>query len=245
MTTWTGSNETLNQAKQLQSQLKTNIEAFRKAVQDYQSSIEEQLGPLKLRGTLRKLTRLGKKPPPGGPPPLGPEDACKMFKFMEATMNVPLMIFVDILQGLKDKFTSDEDDEADIPKQSYAAEVVPKEDVHELSQKLMTAPVIDSVFEQYPHDVDRQDNQVRCSFLSALVQRLIFICSRCRKADLYKVSCISLPLAARLSEPTLKLSRLETRPSLTSQALQPIIALHPGEASGPTLCTSPGKADVL
>jgi len=162
--TWTANNETLDQAKQLRGQLKTNIEAFRKAVKDYQSSIEAQLGPLKLRDTLRKLIRLGKKPPG---PPLGPEGACKLFKFMEAALNVPLMMFVDILQGFKDKFTSDEDDEADMSKLSYAAEAVRKEDVHDLSEKLMTAPVIDSVFERYPQDVDRQDDQVRYSSLSS------------------------------------------------------------------------------
>jgi hypothetical protein len=224
--TWTGNNETLDQAKQLQGQLKTNIEAFRKAVKDYQSSIEEQLGPLKLRDTLRKLIRLGKKPPPA-PPPLSPEGACKLFKSMEAALNVPLMMFVDILQGFKDKFISDEDDEADMSKLSYAAEAVRKEDVHDLSQKLMTAPVIDSVFERYPQDVDRQDDQVRWSSLSSQHSRLILVCSRCRKPDLYKVPSGS-PLAAKNSEMIARLSHLEMRKSITSQALLKINALNPG-----------------
>jgi len=83
-------------------------------------------------------------------------------------LNVPLMMFVDILQGFKDKFISDEDDEADMSKLSYAAEAVRKEDVHDLSQKLMTAPVIDSVFERYPQDVDRQDDQKTGPLQSAI-----------------------------------------------------------------------------
>lgn len=145
--TWTSSNETLESLGKLKCDIMKNIEALRQAVREYHSGLEEQIGKLPLRDTLRKLLML-RKPPPG--PPLSPKDCCKILALMEEAVGMGFHIFVNFLGNAPE----------DPTKYQYSAEIMPRADVVQLSQMSICAPVVDSVFDKYPRRETSDDDIV-------------------------------------------------------------------------------------
>ncbi|ORX63585.1 hypothetical protein K493DRAFT_365211 [Basidiobolus meristosporus CBS 931.73] len=143
--TWTNSNETLEQANKLKSEITTNTTAVRDAVKALKASLESQIGSPTVLENLRKLLRIRKSPPGRDPrpPPLTPEEVCKITKFMNSMIDTA---FVVIAQLVSYKPDNDNDKE---PAAQYWAEFIPKPTVLQLSESAFTAPVVDSVYDLY------------------------------------------------------------------------------------------------
>lgn len=171
VSTWTNNNETLQQASKLKSNIAENAKAFSQAVKSFQSSLEEQVGNAALRDSLKKLLRLRKSPPK---PPMGPETACKILDQMQQMKNIPLKMFITYEPSQSQEGTDKalplaeanvlpgdghEQEEQSGPSYdgSYTVEILQKEHVLQLSHKPMCAPVVDSIYEQYPKSPDSDD----------------------------------------------------------------------------------------
>lgn len=158
--TWTNSNETLEQANQLKSQIKTNTTTLRDAIKTLKSSLESQIGSLTVLENLRKLLRIRKSPPGRDPPPppLTPQEVCKITNVMKSMVDTT---FVVIAQLASHKPGTENDNE---PAEQYWAEFIPKPTVLQLSQSAFTAPVVDSVYDMYqqppPKAEDKVSNQL-------------------------------------------------------------------------------------
>ncbi|KAK2002477.1 hypothetical protein LX36DRAFT_729506 [Colletotrichum falcatum] len=164
LSTWTNSNETLQEANKLKADVSANAEAFRQTVKTFQSNLEEQIGNPLLQGSLKKLLRLGGSPPE---PPMRPEDACKMIDQMKQMEGTPMTMFISYDPNRpqektdkvpphvkaevdpRDEHQQEEPDDQ-VPTGSHTVEMLPKADVLQLSQKPMCAPLIDLAYEQYP-----------------------------------------------------------------------------------------------
>jgi len=141
--TWTGSNETLQKADKLMDDIQKGTEALRQLVAQYVSALEELVGGPLLQDALRRLMRMrnavpGK--PRGTPPPVDPGMPCKVFKTMRSMPKTPFLLFGS-MQG---------EHQEDMMKNSYVAELVQEDHVLQLTQKVTTAGVVDSLFESYP-----------------------------------------------------------------------------------------------
>ncbi|KAG0629943.1 hypothetical protein M758_1G141300 [Ceratodon purpureus] len=168
VSTWTGTNETLEKADKLKKEIQDGTEAYRERVRQYLAGLEELVGSPVLQDTLRKLMRLRNAvpgrpwgpPPPndpdnvpgrpdpdnvpgrrrGPPPPNDPDMCCKMLNEMRGMLGVPLLIFASLLGQDNDDSTQNE----------YITEVVSEAQVVQLSEKDWTAPVIDSLYAGFP-----------------------------------------------------------------------------------------------
>jgi hypothetical protein len=156
VSTWTGSNETLDKADKLRKEIKDGTEAYRQMVRQYLAALEEVVGNIELQITLRKLMRLrNARPggPPGGGPPTDPDKPCGILAQLMANYDVPFLIFA-ILQG-----QSNDDSEQD----DYVTELIKEHEVAILGQRPMTAAVIDSLLENYPEinsiDSENEDKE--------------------------------------------------------------------------------------
>jgi hypothetical protein len=150
--TWTSDNETLKAAEKLRHDIAESVTAFRDAVRQCQSMMEDLVGSHALQKNLRKLLKL-RRPFPD--PPSGPKKACKLRALMEAMVGVPLLLFA----------SPQEDDRKDETKNNYLTELVPQADIIQLSEMPTTAPVIDSVYEHYPNPKDLTDAVVSNMFV--------------------------------------------------------------------------------
>ena len=158
ITTWTSSNETLEQVGRLKKEILDNVEALRQRVRSYQSNLEDQIGNLALQNSLRKLIKL-RRSPPG--PPCGPEEACKMLGLMQEMVGTRFLVFAN-LQG---------DRHEDLTENKYVTEIMPETDVLQLSQMSMCAPVVDSAYERFP-DTQPSDDKVSRKHALVLPLRL-------------------------------------------------------------------------
>ncbi|WRT67077.1 uncharacterized protein IL334_004043 [Kwoniella shivajii] len=134
--TWTSDNETLKQAENLQQKMKDSVKAFQDLVKEFNKILEDLLGDTTLRKSIQKLLRLAKKPP--GPPD-GPGGACAMLAFMQEMVNVPLLIFANLLNDQHQEAIDNE----------YVSEILPETHITQLSGMTITAPLVDLVFDQY------------------------------------------------------------------------------------------------
>jgi hypothetical protein len=140
----------LAKAKQIITDISQNAEAFRKAVQELLDSLEEHIGSLALQDSLRRLLRLRGKPGglPSGGSAMDPDQTCKMHKRTEKMRGIPFLLFAS-RQG---------QDHEDPTENSYVTDLVPETNPVQLSQKYMTAPVVDSLFGMYPNINPSSDN---------------------------------------------------------------------------------------
>ena len=141
--TWTGSNETLEKADKLVDDIQKRTEALHQLVEQYVHALEEFVGGPPLQEALRKLLRMRQAFPgkPGGkPPPVDPEMPCKMFETMRSMPKAPFFLFASLQGEYQDDRT----------KNNYTAEIVQEDHVLQLTHKIETACVVDSLYESYP-----------------------------------------------------------------------------------------------
>ncbi|KAI5783937.1 hypothetical protein DFH27DRAFT_275199 [Peziza echinospora] len=147
VSTWTTSNKTLLRAGKLRNDIHQSATAFREMVEEYHSSLEQLFGDDKLQASLRKLMNLPRPTPsPSGGPTADPEKACEMLAFMQEKVEVPLLLFVQLVGSVNE----------DPKKNSYHTEIMPEEDVVQLSRLPASAPIVDAVYEMHP-DLRAQD----------------------------------------------------------------------------------------
>ncbi|KAF5311586.1 hypothetical protein D9611_009485 [Ephemerocybe angulata] len=155
VSTWTSTNETLQQIDKLRKDLQANAALFRDAVSQLITDMEGLVGNRALQVTLRKLTRLRAAMPrrPGGPPGgIDPDQACKAIGLMKQMPDVPMLLFASLQNP------DDNNDDSHQPNK-YLVEVMPKSDVLQLGELPICAPVVDSVYDKYPDMQSRREKE--------------------------------------------------------------------------------------
>lgn len=165
--TWTNSNETLEQANKLKNDVKTGTTTLRDAIKALKSSLESQIGDSTAFENLRKLLRIRKNPPGGGPPPqpLTPKEVCKITQVMKGMIDVTFLVFAQLSSHKPD----DDGNSDKEPAEQYWAEFIPKPPVLQLSQSAFTAPVVDSVYDMYRRPPPKEDNKVSLNSWNACI----------------------------------------------------------------------------
>ncbi|KAI9668432.1 MAG: hypothetical protein M1831_001186 [Alyxoria varia] len=157
VSTWTTTDAALQQAAKLRKQIADSVPPFRDTMGRFRSDLDDLVGSKTLQVTLLKLTRLHLSIPgaPGGPPeppPPDPDQACNILRLMEGMVDVSLLLFANLLG----------DEHEDSSEDNYLAEAMPEADVVQLSQKAVSAPVVDSLYEHFldvqaTSDADSED----------------------------------------------------------------------------------------